>query len=132
MRKRLILMCILLVLLVTILFFEIRSICPLITYVEEVFCGVVPTVKTDNTPLALYNYFNRIKSSYSVKCRIWPIFALHDFEKGYVWIRYEYWVYNEEGVLQWGFSNRFPMAPSRWTIEKQDGEWKIVEIKEAV
>ena len=124
--------CILLLIGVVIYIFSLLSVCTIIHEVKDVFDGKVSKSETDNTPLELYNYYHdRLKSNYVIKTSIRPIFVIKNWERGTILVRYEYWVYDEEGKILWGFANRFPVPPSRWTIEKIDGKWKITDIFEA-
>ena len=130
MKKITICGCFLLGVLVLYCILSVVYVSPLISQVDMVFQGNVPVSETQNTPLALYNYSDRMLPGYQVNSSVKCVFAFHNFQRGYVWVRYEYWVFDEDGQLQFGFANRFPVSPSRWTVEKVDGEWRILDIVE--
>ena len=124
--------CILLLAALGIYILFLLSVSSVIHDVKDVFEGKVPKTETDNTPLDLYNYHHdRLKPNYEVEAKVRPVFAFKFCKKGTILVYYEYWVYDENGKRLWGFAVRFPQQPSKWTIEKVDGEWKIVDIYEA-
>lgn len=111
---------------------SLLSVSPIIRYVEDIFEGKVPKAETNNTHLTLYNsYHDELQPNYEVEAKVRPIFAFKFWKKGTILVYYEYWVYDENGKRLWGFAARFPEPPSKWTIEKVDGEWKIVDIYES-
>ena len=110
------------------------SVKPVIDYVLSLFIGEIPEAETAGTKLDSYNsnsHCDRFDPSYMVEAKIDPVFIIHDFNRGYIWTRYEYWVYDKNANLLWGFANRFPTPPARWTIEKVNEEWVIVDVYEA-
>ena len=115
-----------LVLLYLAMFISTNSV---IEYVERVFNGEVPEAIT-GTPLGAYNihriYGNEYKSSRGVselkyEYKVSRLFVLHNFFDGYVWIKYEFSIYNKEG-RRMAFT-RVPIA--RLTIHRENGEWVI-------
>ena len=105
-----------------------------IDYVERVFNGDVPE-ETNGTPLAPYNihkiYGNEYKeqrgaSELQYEYRVNRLFVLHDFFDGYVWIKYEFFIKDENGVVLAGTIE--PIA--RLTIHRENGEWIVTEVNE--
>ena len=131
-RKKFIIICILLLIGVVLYIFSLLSVRTIIYEVKDVFEGKVSKSETDNTPLELYNYYHdRLKANYVIETSVRPVFVIKGWKRGTIFVRYEYWVYDEDGNILWGFANRFPVPPSRWTIEKIDGKWQITDIFEA-
>jgi hypothetical protein len=52
-------------------------------------------------------------------------FVIHNFSRGYMWIRYELRTYNSDQSARAGASSY-----ACWTIQKVDGAWRIVDIEE--
>ena len=97
----------------------------LIEYVENVMLGNVLVEDTAGTPLERYN--NRdIYENAQVQVSIIRLFTIHDFSNGYIWVKYTYETQkNDMGILV-----STADVISRWKIKRENGVWKIVEIKE--
>lgn len=112
------------VLLITFYFVEIRSTASVVEYAEAVFRGEIPISETKGYPVNMYNIQSYIEIE-NMDLKITPIFALHNFFRGYLWVHYSCVVYKQNGDMAY-----VAVAYSRWKIQREDGEWKIIEISE--
>lgn len=97
----------------------------LITYVEGVFKGEVPYSEVMCTPMDDHGYYKLNDDELTIKSvdiKITRRFVLHNFFDGVVYVKYTYYGYTETGET----SGEMPYA--KWTIHKEDGQWKITDI----
>lgn len=62
----------------------------------------------------------------SSKIEIHRRFVIHNFNKGIMYVKYSYKLYNKDGVIIGGAHN----IPSTWFIEKNNEHWLVKKIKE--
>ena len=101
---------------------------PVVDQVKAAMEGKLSVESTENTPLAQYNSQNNFKSIIPARAdiSICRIFVMHNFTDGVMWVKYTYKAFDAKGNILRGAAN----VPSRWTIHKENGEWKITAIKE--
>ena len=98
----------------------------LISDVKNIMSGNVEKSITENNPVSMYNRKGEF-GTISVKVKISRMFVLHNFFDGYMWINYTYEGYDVNGEHTYGSWK----IPSLWKIHRENGNWKILEIKEA-
>ena len=93
--------------------------------VENIMYGNVKKSFTENSPVSAYNRKDDFGTT-SVNVEIKRIFVLHNFFDGYMWVNYTCEGFDNEGNRTYGDWK----VPARWKIHRENGKWKIVEIKE--
>ena len=96
--------------------------------VRSAFMLELDSSETEGRAIHKYNHYWRGKDRDvgEINLTLRRRFVLHNFQRGYIWAIYSHTVYDTEGNLIGGSWR----APTRWRIEKIDGEWEIVEIYE--
>ena len=77
----------------------------------------------------IYDYFDGARGYDNIKVKDFAmhrLFVIHGFNHGYMWVLYSYEVYSDEGEIIRGCRNIL----SRWEIQKIDGQWDIVAVKQ--
>ncbi len=97
-------------------------------YAKDVFLGKVPHEEVKGTPLSLYDITEREYIT-KVDLEISRAFVFHNFTDGYIYVRYVHMGYDDIGELRYGSVAEFP-GWAIWKIHKENGEWKIVKIRE--
>ena len=95
-------------------------------FVENVMIGNIDGAITANTPVDRYNIVGRFPDA-KVKANIKRLFTFHNFFDGYMWVIYSYETIENDKDIRPGAWN----IVSRWKIHKENGNWKVIEIKEA-
>lgn len=62
----------------------------------------------------------------NIKTNIQRLFVIHSFRKGILWVKYSCIAYDENDKTVAGSTNII----SQWYIEKRNGRWKVIKIKE--
>ena len=91
--------------------------------VENVILGNVSKEETKGTPLNQYN--DRRSPDSIIESSVIPVFSIHNFFDGYMFVRVRYQEKDEQGKLLRG------SGPSieRWKIHRNNREWTVVEVK---
>lgn len=97
-------------------------------YAKDVFLGKVPHEEVAGTPLSMYDITKREYIT-KVDLEISRTFTFHNFTDGYMYVRYDHTGYDDSGELRYGSVAEFPRW-AIWKIHKENGEWKIVKIRE--
>jgi len=93
--------------------------------VKNIMHGNVEESAIDNSPLRTY-YRRGDLRTVSVDANITRKFVLHNFSDGYIWVKYTCEGFDSKGSKTYGSWE----IPSRWKIHKENGKWKVIEIKE--
>ena len=119
-------LCIFLVLLVLygILFWNTR---PVITKVESIFKGEVPAAELAGSCLEEYNITATRPEITEMDIDVDTLFTIHNFSEGYMWVEFSCIAYNSAGEVAYG-----EISKARWEIEKIDGEWEVVAVRQNV
>ncbi|MBQ8164985.1 MAG: hypothetical protein IJZ94_04140 [Clostridia bacterium] len=96
-----------------------------IRYAKSVFLGEISLEEVVDTPL--YRYYPKDLEIATTDLSINRIFVAHNFKEGYIWVKYDEERMDSSGNILSGSWD----AVSRWKIHKENGEWKVIEIKEA-
>lgn len=120
--KKIVLLGILLLLLLYAVFFLNTN--SVMRYAKSVFRGEISSEEVVGTPL--YRYYPKDPEVVKVDLNLKRIFVSHNFKDGYIWVKYD-----EEQLDSYGniVSGSWDII-SRWKIHKENGEWKVVDIKE--
>ncbi len=94
-------------------------------YAKSVFRGEIALEEVVDSPMWRYYPKNEPELD-KVDLNIYRTFVLHNFSDGYIWIKYDVAYIDSSGYEFSGSRNRSP----RWKIHKENGEWKVVEIKQ--
>jgi hypothetical protein len=127
-KKMVLLIIIFIVLLLVVIYtFMLISTNQIVRDVENVMRSNVAMELTEGLPIHMYNRQNEHGiRTFSYYVKINRIFVLHNFNEGYMWIRYWRKGYDSEGNVMFGSSD----IPARWRIQKTNGNWEIIEIIE--
>lgn len=120
--KKIALLCILLLLLLYAVFFLNTN--SVMRYAKSVFRGEISSEEVVGTPL--YRYYPKDSEIVKVDFSLKRIFVSHNFKDGYIWVKYDEEQLDSSGNIVSGSWRII----SRWKIHKEDGEWKVVDIKE--
>lgn len=120
--KKIALLCILLLLLLYAVFFLNTN--SVMRYAKSVFRGEISSEEVVGTPL--YRYYPKDSEIVKVDLNLKRIFVSHNFKDGYIWVKYDEEQLDSSGNIVSGSWRII----SRWKIHKEDGEWKVVDIKE--
>ena len=60
-----------------------------------------------------------------IRLSIYRVYCIHNFKRGRLLIHYYYVAYDTDGKIITGSK-----AFSNWEIQKEDGEWRIIDIEE--
>ena len=78
----------------------------------------------------LYRFYNRNELYdnliVSANTKVRRIFVLHNFNKGMMLVNYDCEAFDAEGNSLYSSSNVY----ARWYIEKKNGKWLVVDVKE--
>lgn len=96
-------------------------------YAKSVFRGEIALEEVVDSPMYMRYYPRNEPELDKVDLNLYRTFVLHDFSDGYIWIKYDVARIDSSGYEFSGSRN----VSSRWKIHKENGEWKVVEIKEA-
>jgi hypothetical protein len=92
---------------------------------------IYPDSQLHRNLYARYNTTQNRGTRYFDQCHIYlklnRIFAWHNFKKGSLWFKYTRVVYDFNGNDIFGSKD----IPVKLSIEKVNGQWEVVEIKEA-
>jgi hypothetical protein len=96
---------------------------------RNVFLGTVSEIK--NERINRYNNADRIRNNgyeiTKIKLTLIRLFTLHDFvSKGFIQVLYSIEIYGNNNIILYG--SRYIFA--KWEIEKNQGKWELVNIKE--
>lgn len=120
--KKIVLLCILLLLLLyAVSFLNTNSV---MRYAKSVFRGEISSEEVVGTPL--YRYYPKDSEIVKVDFSLKRIFVSHNFKDGYIWVKYDEEQLDSSGNIVSGSWRII----SRWKIHKENGEWKVVDIKE--
>ena len=118
----------------TIIFVAISFLCSafldtnsVMRYAKSVFRGEIALEEVVDSPMYMRYYPRNEPELDKVDLNLYRIFVLHDFSDGYIWIKYDVAYIDSSGYEFSGSRN----VPARWKIHKENGEWKVVEIKES-
>lgn len=104
----------------------------LMDYVGEVIEGEVSYEEIKNEPIESYYYKGCYDDFSSVEFDNTRIFVWHNFSKGYIWMHEWHRIENNNGELvsASGSPNwpRYYEPLTKWTIQKENGTWKITNI----
>ena len=120
--KKIVLLCILLLLLLYAVFFLNTN--SVMRYAKSVFRGEISSEEVVGTPL--YRYYPKDPEIVKVDFSLKRIFVSHNFKDGYIWVKYDEEQLDSSGNIVSGSWRII----SRWKIHKENGEWKVVDIKE--
>lgn len=120
--KKIVLLCILLLLLLYAVFFLNTN--SVMRYAKSVFRGEISSEEVVGTPL--YRYYPKDPEVVKVDLNLKRIFVSHNFKDGYIWVKYDEEQLDSSGNIVSGSWRII----SRWKIHKENGEWKVVDIKE--
>lgn len=120
--KKIALLCILLLLLLYAVFFLNTN--SVMRYAKSVFRGEISSEEVVGTPL--YRYYPKDSEIVKVDFSLKRIFVSHNFKDGYIWVKYDEEQLDSSGNIVSGSWRII----SRWKIHKENGEWKVVDIKE--
>ena len=120
--KKIVLLGILLLLLLYAVFFLNTN--SVMRYAKSVFRGEISSEEVVGTPL--YRYYPKDSEIVKVDFSLKRIFVSHNFKDGYIWVKYDEEQLDSSGNIVSGSWRII----SRWKIHKEDGEWKVVDIKE--
>lgn len=120
--KKIALLCILLLLLLYAVFFLNTN--SVMRYAKSVFLGEISSEEVVGTPL--YRYYPKDSEIVKVDFSLKRIFVSHNFKDGYIWVKYDEEQLDSSGNIVSGSWRII----SRWKIHKENGEWKVVDIKE--
>ena len=120
-KKIMLLLFLLLFLFYVVLFLNTNSV---MRCAKAVFLGEISLEEVVDTPL--YRYYPKELEIATTDLSINRIFVVHNFKKGYIWVKYDEERMDSFGNILSGSWN----VVSRWKIHKQNGEWKVVEIEE--
>lgn len=120
--KKIVLLCILLLLLLYAVFFLNTN--SVMRYAKSVFRGEISSEEVVGTPL--YRYYPKDSEIVKVDFSLKRIFVSHNFKDGYIWVKYDEEQLDSSGNIVSGSWRII----SRWKIHKENGEWKVVDIKE--
>ncbi len=87
--------------------------------------GKVPTALTGGRAIDVYNPLGTYPGSVG-EVQIKLVFTLHNFKDGFMKVMYTRRTKNEKGVLLSASID----VPATWIIQKENGKWEIVAIKE--
>ena len=48
-----------------------------------------------------------------------------------MWLKWDFGIYDKDDNLIYGYSQGFPPGYAKWTIHKENGEWKVVDVWES-
>ncbi len=94
-------------------------------YAKSVFRGEISVEDVIDTPL--YRYYRDEPEIAKVDVSLKRLFVVHSFKDGYIWVKYDVARMDYSGYEVSGSRDII----SRWKIHKENGEWKVVDIKEA-
>ena len=121
-KKIILLLFLLLFLFYVVLFLNTNSV---MRYAKAVFRGEIALEEVVDSPMWRYYPKNEPELD-KVDLNIYRTFVLHNFSDGYIWIKYDVARIDSSGYEFSGSRNR----SARWKIHKENGEWKVVEIKQ--
>lgn len=123
-KKIVLLLFLLLFLFYVVLFLNTNSV---MRYAKAVFRGEIALEEVADSPLYRHYYPKNEPDLDKVDLNLYRTFVLHNFSDGYIWIKYDVAYIDSSGYEFSGSRN----VPARWKIHKENGEWKVVEIKES-
>lgn len=96
---------------------------------RNIFLGAVS--ETKNELVNRYNNVDRLRSNgyeiTKINLTLIRLFTLHKFvSRGFIQVLYSIEIYGSDNILLYASWN----VPARWEIEKKQGQWEIVNIKE--
>ena len=109
---------------------ELISTNSLMNYVKDLAGGKIPVSETEGKSWNEFN-INNVKNGDHAKLSITRVFVIHNFSDGYMWLKWDFWVYDKDDNLIYGHSQGFPPGYAKWTIHKENGEWKVVDVWES-
>lgn len=99
---------------------------PVVRHVKAVFRGEIPRSDV-SACLEQYDITENRPRITDVKIKVRRRFVLHNFNNGYMWVRFECEAFDSGGNLIYGEVN-YP----KWSIRKVNGEWEIVDVEQDV
>ena len=123
-KKIVLLLFLLLFLFYVVLFLNTNSV---MRYAKAVFRGEIALEEVLDSPMYRHYYPKNEPELDKVDLNIYRLFVWHNFSDGYIWVKYDEELMDSSGNILSGSWN----VVSRWKIHKENGEWKVVEIKEA-
>lgn len=122
-KKIILILFLLLFLFYVVLFLNTNSV---MRYAKAVFHGEIALEEVADSPMYRH-YYPKDPEIATTDLSINRIFVAHNFKEGYIWVKYD-----EEHMDSYGniLSGSWDVV-SRWKIHKENGEWKVVEIKES-
>ena len=109
---------------------ELISTNSLMNYVKDLADGKIPASETEGEYWDEFNVNSVINGDHA-KFKITRVFVIHNFSDGYMWLKWDFWVYDKDDNLIYGHSQGFPPGYAKWTIHKENGEWKVVDVWES-
>ena len=122
-KKTVFLLFLLLIIFYAVLFLNTNSV---MKYAKEVFSGEAALEKVIDSPLYIHYYPKNEPELYKVDLKLHRTFVFHNFSDGYIWIKYDVAHIDKSGYEFSGSRN----ISARWKIHKENGKWKVVEVKE--
>ena len=92
--------------------------------VENVYCGNISV--NDDSPMHMYDLSSRYSDIAHAELNITRLFVIHNGRHGVMYVVYSCEYRNSDNKVL----NASIWVPSKWEIEKKDGEWTIINIEE--
>ena len=103
---------------------------PIMEYAHKIFNGEIPAEETEGTPLDRYNVHHdpRAEQVATIEYQLERLGVWLDGDEGMLWVNY---------TIRWFDSNEDRIyscsgIDAVWILEKHDGAWTIVDLKEAL
>ena len=94
-------------------------------YAKSVFRGEIALEQVTDTPM--YRYYPENEPELEkVDLNLYRTFVLHNFSDGYIWVKYDVAYVDSSGYEFSGSRN----ITARWKIQRENGEWKVIDIEE--
>lgn len=121
-KKLLLILFLLLLVFYVVLFLNTNSV---MRYAKSVFRGEIALEQVTDTPM--YRYYPENEPELEkVDLNLYRTFVLHNFSDGYIWVKYDVAYIDSSGYEFSGSRN----ITARWKIQRENGEWKVVDIEE--
>ena len=77
---------------------ELISTNSLMNYVKDLADGKIPASETEGKSWNEFN-INNVKNGDHAKLSITRVFVIHNFSDGYMWLKWDFWVYDKDDNL---------------------------------
>ncbi len=104
------------------MFFNTNSI---IKRAEAIYKGEIPHSEILGSGFEDFDITETRPETTTVDIKINRIFVVHNFYRGFIWVKYDCRAYDVDGKTTYGAINY-----QKWYIKKVDGEWEITDIYE--